>query len=312
MPLHPQVEGFMKQMAAAGGKAFHEMPVAECRAALSGLFAMMPPSAAKLASVADRKIPGPAGEIGVRVYTPEGAGPFPVLSFFHGGGFVLGDLESHDAVCREIAGGANCVVVAVDYRLAPEHKFPAAPDDCVAAVKWVASNAAAIKGDASRLAVAGDSAGGNLAAVVAQRLRDENGAKLCAQLLIYPATQWGGKPTKSMVDNAEGYLLTRKDMEWFGNHYLAMPADAKLPSASPALAKSLAGLPPALVLTAEFDPLRDEGEDYGKALQAAGVPTTVSRYDGAIHAFYSFFGIMEPGRKAMDESIRWLREQFRK
>lgn len=311
MPLHSQVEGFMKQLAAAGGKPFHQMPVAECRAALSGLFGMMPPSTQKIANVADRRIPGPAGDVAVRIYTPEGAGPFPVLSYFHGGGWVIGDLDSYDALCRELCGGASCVVVSVEYRLAPEHKFPAAPEDCVAAVKWVAANAASIKGDPQRLAVAGDSAGGNLAAVVAQSLRDQGGPRLCAQLLIYPCTQLAGDPTPSMIENAEGYLLERKDMDWFVNHYLVSPADGNQVSASPAFAKSLAGLPPALVITAEFDPLRDEGEAYGRRLQAAGVPTVVSRYDGAIHAFFSFFGIMEPGRKAVDEAIRWLREQFR-
>ncbi|MGQ0620927.1 MAG: alpha/beta hydrolase [Panacagrimonas sp.] len=310
MPLHPQVEGFMKQLAAVGGKPFHQMPVAECRAALAGLFGMMPPSTEKIASVDNRRIPGAAGDIAVRIYTPEGAGPFPVLSYFHGGGWVLGDLDGYDPLCRELCGGASCVVVSVEYRLAPEHKFPAAPEDCVAAVKWVAANAVSLKGDASRLAVGGDSAGGNLAAVVAQRLRDENGPRLCAQLLIYPCTQLVGS-TPSMIENAEGYLLERKDMEWFAGHYLNSPADGRSINASPAFATSLAGLAPALVITAEFDPLRDEGEAYGDAMRKAGVDVTVSRYDGAIHAFFSFFGIMEPGRRAVDEAIRWLREQFR-
>nr|AJZ73157.1 esterase GX2 [uncultured bacterium] len=312
MPLHPQVEGLLKNVAAAGGKAFHEMAVPECRATFAGLLASLPPSTAKLASVANRKIPGPAGEIGVRIYTPEGAGPFPVLSYFHGGGWVIGDLETHDGVCRELCAGAGMVVVAVDYRLSPEHKFPAAPDDCVAAVKWVAANAASIQGDASRLAVGGDSAGGNLSAVVSQRLRDENGPKLAAQLLIYPVARLDGVVTKSMIDNAEGYLLQKKDMEWFVGHYLTSAADGKNVSASPILAKSLANLPPALVQTCEFDPLRDEGEDYGRALQASGVKTTVSRYDGTIHAAFNFFGVLEPGRRMVDEACRWLKEQLRK
>lgn len=312
MPLHPQVDALLKNMAAAGGKAFHEMSVPECRAVFAGLLASLPPSTAKIASVVNKKIPGAAGEIGIRIYTPEGAGPFPVLSYFHGGGWVIGDLETHDGVCRELAAGAGVIVVAVDYRLAPEHRFPAAPDDCVAAVKWVAANAASFKGDATRLAVGGDSAGGNLSAVVAQTLRDSKGPALAAQLLIYPVTRVDGVASKSMVENAEGYLLQRKDMDWFCGHYLKSPSDGHQPKASPILAKNLAGLPPALVLTCEFDPLRDEGEDYGRALQAAGVKTTVSRYDGTIHAAFNFFNVIEPGRKMVDEACRWLREQLRR
>lgn len=312
MPLHPQVDGFLKQMAAAGGPAFHQMSVADCRAAFAGLMAMMPPGAAALASVNTRQIPGGAGAIDVRIYTPPGAGPFPLLCFFHGGGWVIGDLETHDAVCRELASGAACIVVAVAYRLAPEHRFPAAPEDCVAAVKWLAANAASLNADPARLAVGGDSAGGNLAAVVAQRLRDTRGPALCAQLLIYPVTRLAGEPMPSMIENAQGYLLEAKDMEWFVGHYLPSPNDGARVDASPALAENLAGLPPALVITAEFDPLRDEGEAYARALSAAGVPTVLSRYDGAIHAFYSLYAVMEPGRQALDESIRWLRERFRR
>jgi acetyl esterase len=311
MPLHPHVQGLLQQMAAAGGKAFHQMEVQECRDVFAGLLGSLPPSAAKVADVSNRRIPGAAGEIGVRIYTPEGSGPFPVLTYFHGGGWVIGDLETHDGVCRELCGGANVVVVAVDYRLSPEHKFPAAPDDCEAAVRWVAKNAASFKGDPTRLAVGGDSAGGNLSAVVAQRLRDSGGPKLSAQLLIYPVARLDGVATKSMVDNAEGYLLQRADMEWFLGHYLSSAEQGKSVSASPILAGNLAGLPPALVQTCEFDPLRDEGEDYGKALQAAGVKTTISRYDGSIHAAFNFFGVLEPGRRMVDEASRWLKEQLR-
>ncbi|MGH8517300.1 MAG: alpha/beta hydrolase, partial [Panacagrimonas sp.] len=184
MPLHPHVEGLLTQMAAAGGKPFHAMSVDECRQVFGGLLASLPPSQAKLANVADRNVTGPAGPIGTRVYTPEGKGPFPVLVFFHGGGWVIGDLESHDSVCRELSAGVGAVVVAVAYRLGPENKFPGAPEDCTAVTRWVVQNAAQINGDAKRVAVGGDSAGGNLAAVVSQRLRDEDKIKLAAQLLI--------------------------------------------------------------------------------------------------------------------------------
>ena len=311
MPLHPHVEGLLNQMVAAGGKPFHAMTPTECRQVFGGLLASLPPGPAKIAGTADRKIPGPAGPIGTRVYTPEGKGPFPVLVFFHGGGFVIGDLESHDSVCRELSGGAGVVVVAVDYRLGPENRYPGAPDDCTAVTRWVVQNAAQINGDAKRVAVGGDSAGGNLAAVVSQRLRDEDKIKLAAQLLIYPVARLDGVATKSMVENAEGYLLQRADMDWFRANYLPAGVDGKDPKISPILAKDLSGLPPALVQTCEFDPLRDEGEDYGNALKAAGVPTVISRYDGSIHAAFSFFTVMEPGRRMVDEAIRWLKETLR-
>jgi len=311
MPLHPQVEGLLNQIAAAGGKPTNAMTPEECRAVFDGIFVSLPPSQAKLAGVADREVPGPGGQINTRVYTPEGDGPFPALVFFHGGGFVLGDLESHDSVCRELSGGANVIVVATDYRRSPEHRFPAAADDCIAVTRWVVKNAAQIDGDAQRVAVGGDSAGGNLAAVVSQQLRDQDRINLAAQLLIYPVTRFDGVVTKSMTDNAAGYLLQRDDMDWFRSHYLGPDFDGKDVRISPILAKDLTGLPPALVQTCEFDPLRDEGEDYGNALKAAGVPTVISRYDGSIHAAFSFFTIMEPGRRMMDEAIRWLRETLR-
>jgi acetyl esterase len=311
MPLHPQVEGLLGQIAAAGGKPTNTMTPEECRAVFDGIFASLPPSQAKLAGIADRGVPGPAGPIKIRVYTPDGEGPFPVLVFFHGGGFVLGDLGTHDSVCRELSSGAKVVVVATDYRLSPEHRFPAAADDCIAVTRWVMKNAAQINGDANRVAVGGDSAGGNLAAVVSQQIRDHDPTKLAAQLLIYPTTRLDGVATKSMVDNATGYLLLRDDMDWFRGHYLGPDVDGKDVRVSPILAKDLTGLPPALVQTCEYDPLRDEGEDYGKALKAAGVPTVITRYDGSIHAAFSFFTILEPGRRMMDEAIRWLQEALR-
>jgi acetyl esterase len=309
MPLHPQVEGLLQQMAAAGAKGFSEMTVDECRQTFAGMLAGLPPSGAAIASVIDRKIPGPGIDIPVRLYTPEGNGPFPILMFFHGGGFVIGDLETHDAVCRELCAGSQAVVVAVDYRLAPEHPFPAAPDDCMAATRWAAANAAEINGDAQRMAVSGDSAGGNLAAVVAQQSVQE-GPMLCAQLLIYPATCADGTETPSMVENASGYLLERSDMDWFLGHYLPNESDRSIPRSSPIHNTNLAGLAPALVITAEYDPLRDEGEAYARAMQAAGVDVEISRYDGAIHAFYSFFPILEQGRAAIDESNRWLTQHL--
>jgi acetyl esterase len=311
MPLDAQIAGVLAQAKAMGGKPIHEQTVEQARAALAMLCTMGGRSTATIAGAEDRRIPGPGGEVPVRIYTPTGTGPFPALCFFHGGGFVLGDLKTHDGVCRELAAGAGCVVVAVDYRLAPEHAYPAAPDDCEAAVRWTAQNAAELNIDAARLAVGGESAGGNLSAVVAQRLRDRGGPALVGQMLVYPAVRLSGEPTASMLANAEGYFLEVKDMEWFMNHYFGDDmANAALVDASPGFAQDLSGLPPALVITAEFDPLDDDGQFYAAELRNAGVDTTLTRYEGAIHGFWNFFGILKLGRAAMDESIAWLRSRF--
>lgn len=310
MPLNPQVQGLLQQLADSGVKKFHEMEPAEARATFLGLCQTMPPSNATLASVTDRNIAGPAGQISVRVYTPLGSGPFPALTYFHGGGWVFGDVDTHDGICRELAAGAGCVVMSVNYRLGPEDKFPAAPNDAFAAVKWLAANAESINVDANRIAVGGDSAGGNLSAVVSQRCRDENGPKLSAQLLIYPVARVDGVETESMKANAEGYLLEKADMAWFLGHYLKSAEDGQDALASPLLAKNFADLPPALVITAEFDPLCDEGEDYADAMAKAGVPVIKSRYDGAIHGFFQFFPALEQGQQAIAESCKWLKERL--
>ncbi len=201
------------------------------------------------------------------------------------------------------------MVVSVDYRLAPEHKFPAAPEDCYAATKWVAEHAAEINGDASRLAIGGDSAGGNLTAVVGQMARDRGGPRLVFQLMIYPATNFTAQ-TASIQENGDGYGLNVNDMDWFSKHYLNSEEDKLNPLASPALAKDLSNLPPALIITAEYDPLRDEGEEYGRLLQAAGVPTTISRYDGVIHGFFGMADIVDKARTAIDEASQALRTAF--
>lgn len=308
MPLHAQVKGFLDMLVAAKAPAFHQLPVADSRKAFSSLIAMLPPSTATIAGTRDLRIPGPAGELPIRIYTPVGQGPFPIVMHFHGGGFVIGDLEIYDSTCREICAGADAIVVAVDYRLAPEHPFPAAPDDCLAATRWAAAHAAEFHGDSNRIVVGGDSAGGNLAAVTALRLRDEGGPKLRGQLLIYPVTD--AADTESMRVNAEGYLLTRADMQWFVGHYVKDPAALSSPHLLPLHAPSLAGLPPAFLITAEFDPLRDEGEAYAAALSKAGVPVEFKRYDGAIHAFYTLFTSLELGRQAMDQSTAWLKKIF--
>jgi acetyl esterase len=245
----------------------------------------------------------------VRIYTPAGSGPFPVLVFFHGGGWVIGDLDTQDGACRALANGAGCLVVSVGYRLAPEHKFPAAPDDTYAATKWVAANAASINADPARIAVGGDSAGGNLTAVTAQMARQRGGPRLAFQLLIYPVTD-GACDTASYRDNADGYLLTKEMMLWFWNHYVRNPEERFNSMASPLRAQSLKGLPPALVQTAEFDPLRDEGEAYAARLQEAGVPVKLTRYDGMIHGFFGMASVIDRATTAIGEAAEALRSAF--
>ncbi len=236
----------------------------------------------------------------MRVYTPEGEGPFPLLVYFHGGGWVLGNLDTHDPLCRALANESGCVVVSVDYRLAPEHRFPAAVEDCYAAAGWVAANAALLKGDPKRVAIGGDSAGGNLAAAVALKAQDQGGPALAYQLLLYPITNYSFD-TVSYRENARGYLLSREDMVWYWDHYLGPEGEGLDPYASPLRAEDLRGLPPALVITAEYDPLRDEGEAFAARLAAAGVPVTATRYDGLVHGFLRFARAMGQGRRALEQ-----------
>jgi len=308
MPLDPQTKAYLDQMAALNMPPLSALPPEVIRQGIALQYADMP-AGEPVARVENRTIPGPAGEIPVRIYTPEGEGPFPILVFFHGGGWVICTLDTHDAPCRSLANGAGCVVVSIDYRLAPEHKFPAAPEDCYAATLWVAEHAAELNGDATRIALGGDSAGGNLAAVVAQMVRDKGGPHLTFQLLIYPATDFTAQ-TLSKTENATGYFLTTDDMDWFEGHYLQSKEEKLDPMASPLLARDLSNLPPALVITAEYDPLRDEGEQYGQHLQEAGVPAIVRRYDGLIHGFFNTASIIDKAREAVAESAQTLRAAF--
>jgi acetyl esterase len=252
-------------------------------------------------SVEDTKIEGPAGPIPIRVYHPAVAGPgAPGVVYFHGGGFVICDLDSHDGACRRLANALGAVVVSVDYRLAPEHRCPAAPDDAYAATVWVADQAETLGIDPARLAVAGDSAGGNLAAVTALRARDRGGPALAFQLLVYPVIDLGagrvGYP--SQTDNAEGYFLTNAQMEWYRDQYLAHDDQGEHTDASPIKAASHAGLPAACVVTAEMDPLRDEGEAYARALAAAGVPVELHRAPGMFHGFFNMDAMLDGAKDA--------------
>jgi len=308
MPLDAQAQAFLEQLAATGAPPLHELSVAEARQVMLALFGTQG-DPEPVGAVAERTIPGAGGEMPARIYMPYGTGPFPVLVYLHGGGWVIGDLEAYDATCRALTNAAGCLVVAMEYRLAPEHKFPAAPEDCYAATCWVAANAAAIGGDPRRIAIGGDSAGGNLTAVVAQMARDHGGPALAYQLLVYPVTNYG-YDTASYRENADGYLLTRDAMVWFWDHYLRSAADGNNPLASPLRANDLRGLPPAMVLTAEFDPLRDEGEAYAMRLQEAGVPVTLKRYAGTIHGFFSLGAVLDQGKQAMADAAAALRTIF--
>ena len=306
MPLHPDYEAMLRQLAEAGGPNLIEMEPAAARE----MFRAMQPAPAELGEgVRNVSIPGPAGELGLRIYAPAGDGPFPIAMMFHGGGWVIGDLDTADGQCRGLRDGAGCVVVSVDYRLAPEHRFPAAAEDCYAATCWARENAASLQGDPERFAVVGDSAGGNLAAVVALMARDRRGPAIDLQVLVYPVTDGVTFDTPSYRDNADGYMLTTEAMHWFWDQY-ADAAERANPYASPARADDLSDLPAALVLTAEFDPLRDEGEAYAARLEAAGNRVQCERLDGLIHGFFSHGAVVPAARPGMEKVCAALRAAF--
>lgn len=310
MALDPIAAGLLEQMAAAGGPALNELDPPAARE-MAGGFLPLAGEPEEVAESRDITIPGPGGGIPATVTTPKGAasGPLGCLVYYHGGGWVLGDRASLNPTITRVANRAGCMVVSIDYRLAPEHKFPAPLDDCYAALQWVASNAASLGVDPSKLAVGGDSAGGNLAAAVALRARDEKGPGIKFQLLVYPVTHHDFG-TGSYSDNADGYLLTRSMMDWFWNHYVRDANDSKNPYVSPLLAKDLSGLPAAVVYTAEFDPLRDEGEAYAKRLKEAGVQVAQHRYDGQIHAFWQMGGVFPAAAHAIDDASARLKQAF--
>jgi len=299
--LHPQARLVCDLIVASGRPPIETLTPPEARAAYLASRKVLQPDAEDVAEVRELAATGPAGPIPLRLYRGKGCAgyaPQPALVYFHGGGWVIGDLESHDQVCRALANAIPSVVVAVDYRLAPEHKFPAAVEDALAATRWVAEHASGIGIDSGRLTVGGDSAGGNLAAVVALAARDGSGPAIRAQLLIYPGTDMGLEHA-SHHRHAAQLPLTRAGMHWFVGHYLNGEEDKADWRASPLRAKSLAGLPPALVITAEFDPLRDEGEAYAEALKRAGVVVALERFPGQIHGFLSMGRIIEDAQRAV-------------
>ncbi|SFF67876.1 acetyl esterase [Fontimonas thermophila] len=306
--LNPHARQVLDQMAASGAPTLDQLTPVQARAAAQAGFLMLQGPKPEVASTADLKAEGPAGPIPLRVYRPLGRRAderLPACLYFHGGGFVIGDLTLYDNLCRILANAARCAVIAVDYRLAPEARFPAAVDDCWAATRWVAARADELRIDAQRLAVAGDSAGGNLAAVVALMARDAGGPGLRHQLLIYPVVQVA--ETESFKRNADGYFLTAKLMQYFVGHYLgdnaAALSDWRL---APILAASHAGLPPASILVCGFDPLHDDGVAYADTLRSAGVAVKFTSLPDQIHGFVCMDGAIPAARPAIEALGREL------
>lgn len=306
MPVTPEVQSILDFIAAAEGPPREELDPAELRQGYAAL--NMVESRPEMASVTDRVVPGPGGDIPIRVYVPtDEPGPRPVLVYFHGGGWVIGSVDTHDGTARAVAESSGVTVVSVDYRLAPENPFPAAIDDALAAIRWVVQHASELDVDPGRLALGGDSAGGNLAAVAAQELNTAGAVSVRFQLLIYPVTD-GTMAYPSIDENAEGYFLTKATMTWFWQQYVG-DGDRTGPRVSPMHAgdEALAAAPPTLVITAEYDPLRDEGEAYAARLRAAGVDATATRYDGMIHGFFSMRDLIPEGKAAVDQAGEALR-----
>lgn len=304
MPVHPVIADMLAQLEEMGAPPLSAASPAAARAAYD---AAPKPTGDPVHEVRDIAIPGPDGAIPARVYRPSDATDLPVVAFFHGGGWVLSSVEGHDSLARRLAVRSGAIVVSIEYRLAPEHPFPAPHDDCWAATTWLAGNAEEIGGRPGALAVAGDSAGGNLAAGIALRARDE-GLDLTFQLLIYPCID-DVQSRPSMEANATGYFLTAADMAWFWDQFVPA-AERTNPYAVPARATDVTGLAPALVQTAEYDPLRDEGEEWAQRLRGAGVPVEVTRYDGMIHGFVSRWEQIPPAIDAHDEAGAAIRAAF--
>lgn len=299
--LHPQARALMDLMAERGVPPTHTLSPAEARAFYRERRTFTQPEPPQVAAVRELTATTPQGDIPLRLYRPLGSDAttvLPVLVYYHGGGWVIGDLDTHDTLCRELANAAGCAVVAVDYRMGPEHRFPAAVDDVLAATHWVRAQAGALRFDPGRLAVGGDSAGGNLAAVVALAARDAGDLPIAFQLLIYPATDMRrGHP--SHTTNGDGYVLTRDTLAYFHDHYITDPAHDLDWRASPLLHTDLAGLPPALVITAGYDPLRDEGLDYARALTEAGNRATCVCFERQIHGFITMGRVLDEANTAV-------------
>ncbi len=308
MPLDPVVRALLDQMAAQPGPKLWELTPGEARLAMRAMIEAIGGKGAPIGKTANIAMPGPGGGLELRVFTPVAAGSdaLPGLVYFHGGGFVMGDLDTHDELCRMLANEADVRVIAVHYRRPPEDKFPAAVEDAVAAVNWIEANAASLGIDANRLAVGGDSAGGQLAAVVAQQAKAKGSPKLSFQLLLFPVTDTGTN-TASHEEFAEGYFLERDAIVYFSEHYIPADADRSDVRLAPLKAADLAGLPPAYVMLAGYDPLHDEGLAYAEKLREAGVPVTVADYPGMIHDFVLMMGALPQAQPAIDAAAAALK-----
>ena len=308
--LDGRTQWFLQLLARSRQPALHQRSVAEARTDFDTFMQLMSGRPAPVGEIVDRTANGSTGSLRIRIYRPAHsvARLLPTILYFHGGGFVIGSLEGDDLACRYFCARSGCAVVSVDYRLAPEHKFPAAIDDGVAAFRWLSAEAAQLGLDPSRIVLAGDSAGGTIAAVAAQELRGEPHPP-CLQWLIYPATDLAGG-TASHKSCGEGFLLTAADLEWFRGHYLNSPAEIDDPRASPLRAADLTGVAPALIFTAGFDPLRDEGEAYANRLTAAGVKTIHREFDTLIHGFIGMRGALQAAARAMDDMVAGLRHEL--
>ena len=299
--LHPQARALLDLIEKSGLPATHTLTPAQARQTYRERRAYAQPAPPEVGESRDLQATGPHGDIPLRLYRPQGSDArtaLPALVYYHGGGWVIGDLDTHDTLCRELCNGAGICVIAVDYRMGPEHRFPAAVDDCIAAAFWVKDNAAALKIDPARVAVGGDSAGGNLAAVVAIAARDAGNLPIRYQLLIYPATDMR-RVAPSHTTNGQGYLLTRETMQYFRDHYVGDPQHDLDWRASPLLLEDLSRLPPALLITAGYDPLRDEGLQYAARLTAAGNSAVHVCFERQIHGFVTMGRVLDDANTAV-------------
>lgn len=312
MPLDPYLQAVREQRLREGARPLYELTVAQAREADLAAIKADRGEQVPVGEVRELTVTGAEGPLDARLYRPAGAvDPLPVVLYFYGGGWTLGNLETCDGICRRLCAEAGVLVVSVAYRLAPEHPFPAAPYDCYSALRWLADHAGELGGDPGRLAVAGDSAGGNLAAAVTLLARDHGGPDLACQVLVYPNVDYDAD-TRSLRENADPCFFNRRSVAWYWQHYLTSPADGASPLASPLRAPDHSGLPPALVITAEFDPLRDEAEQYARRLREAGVPVESTRYEGVTHGFFTMTGPLAAARKATSQAADYLRAALRK
>lgn len=309
MPLHPQVVESMKKLEALGLPALTEITPQQARINSTISREAIPVEKEPVGSIEDRMIPGPAGDIPIRIYRPAGISNPPLIMLYHGGGWVVGDLESEDATCRGLCRRVGAVVISVDYRLAPETRYPGAVEDCYAATEWAVKNATELGIDASRIATSGTSAGGNLSGAIAQMARDKGGPSITHQVLFCPVID-ADFDRKSYIANATGYGLTREGMMWFWDQYTGTGNARFEPYASLIRANSLSGLPPATIIAAEYDPLVDEAVAYADALKAAGVSTTCTVYEGMTHGFNGRIGVFDAARDAIEEAAAGIRKSF--